>query len=181
MKAWLTGLIAVLVGNTWAATATDMDVCVSFGCAEQRQALLTADDWARLRTLFDGVADAATERTAVARAIALFEARIGQQTETWQDKAKNWQRAGEPGELDCIAESTNTDRYLKALTEAGLLRWHHVVDRERRGLFFVHWTAVLQQQDDGRHWAVDSWFRDNGEPPVILPLADWHAYKEPGE
>lgn len=153
--------------------------CTDFGCRNQQRVTLDDPSWQRVARLFDGVDSAAAERSAIAQAIALLEADVGLRTGTWRDKAYNWQRAGEPGELDCIAESNNTDRYLKTLEQAGLLHWHHTLAREMRGLFFVHWTAVIEDKANGSRWAVDSWFRDNGQPPVIIPLAQWYHYSGP--
>jgi len=153
--------------------------CVDFGCRTVRSVTLSPAEWQAVRRLFQAPATPAAERAAVARAVALLEVDTGRRTDTWRDRAYNWQRAGEPGELDCIAESTNTDGYLRALQRDGLLRWHRVGPRVKRGLFFVHWTAVLEQRDDHSRWAVDSWFRDNGRPPVIIPLAQWYHYRGP--
>lgn len=156
-----------------------VSVCTSFSCDTRQSVSLGANTWHELSALFQSVPDAAAERAAISKAIALLERTAGQQTATQHDKAYNWQRAGEPGELDCIAESNNTHTYLVTLENAGLLYWHRTQPRAMRGLFFVHWTAVLQDTAEGQYWAIDSWFRDNGQPPVILPLADWQAYKEP--
>lgn len=116
---------------------------------------------------------------AVGMAIALLETQVGRQTGTWQDVGENWRRAGEPGELDCIAESRNTNDYLAILEQAKLLQWHILKPRTRRGWFFVHWTAVIEEKTDHSQWAVDSWFRDNGQAPVIIPLQQWFDDQEP--
>jgi hypothetical protein len=39
----------------------------------------------------------------------------------------------------------------------------------------IHTTAVLVELQDGREWAIDSWVRNNGEPPDVLPLKTWYA------
>lgn len=164
-----------------ADAAPEVDACVAFGCQQRAQVRLDAVGWRAIAELFRGVDSAPAERAAVARAIARFETEVGRQTDTRHDLAKNWRRAGEPGELDCIAESTNTDQYLQLLADAGLLRFHRVAERQMRGVLLVHWTAVLEETAGGEAWAVDSWFRDNGEPPVILPLARWYDYGGPEE
>lgn len=167
---------------TWAegtAAAPTVTACVDFGCKHRQDVTLDDGDWRAIARLFRSVDSPAAERDAVARAIARLETDVGKHTPTGQDLAENWQRAGEPGELDCIAESRNTTGYLQLLQGAGLLRFHRIRDRVMRGIFFVHWTAVLEEIDNGSRWAVDSWFRDNGRPPVILPLAQWYHYSGP--
>lgn len=171
-------LLSVLA--TPAHAAPLLQPCVDFGCESRERVALTPADWHLVERLFADTDSPQTERAAIARAVALFEDHVGRRTDTWQDLAYNWQRSGEPGELDCIAESTNTSHYLAVVAQAGLLRWHRVLPRVRRGLFFnPHWTAVIEDRSDGSRWAVDSWLRDNGEPAVVMPLQDWYSYKEP--
>lgn len=161
--------------------ATSIEVCTSFGCAARQPATFTQDHWEKIAGLFGHAQTAADERVAISRAIGLMEDIVGRQTGTDRDKAENWQRAGEPGELDCIAESSNTERYLQLLAERRLLRWHDVAPRQQRGLILTHWTAVITDRTDQRRWAVDSWFRDNALPAVVIPIEDWRAYREPDE
>jgi hypothetical protein len=42
-------------------------------------------------------------------------------------------------------------------------------------VFPAHWSAVIEEKRGGAvsQFVVDSWFVDNGQPAVILPLADW--------
>jgi hypothetical protein len=41
--------------------------------------------------------------------------------------------------------------------------------------FPVHYSAVIEELADGEaaRFVVDSWFVDNGQPAVILPLDEW--------
>ena len=176
------GMFAVpAASNAQAApTPPPLQVCVDFGCKTQQTVTLSSGDWTQLRQLLATATSAASERADIGRAIALLEDKVGRVTGTWQDLGENWRRAGEPGELDCIAESRNTTTYLHAMEADGMLRWHRTQPRKQRGFIFtVHWTAVLQQISDGSLWSVDSWFRDNGQPPVIQTLQDWYHHKEP--
>jgi hypothetical protein len=76
--------------------------------------------------------------------------------------------------MDCIDESTNTYQYLSALQELDLMKWHHVDLKQRRIVWFAtHWTATIREIDSNQRFAVDSWYRDNGELPYIQPIADW--------
>ncbi len=78
--------------------------------------------------------------------------------------------------MDCVDESTNTTTYLWMLWHAGLLRHHEVGAPAWRARFFTigqHRTATIRERASGRVWAVDSWVRDNGERPDVLPLEAW--------
>ncbi len=93
---------------------------------------------------------------------------------TEKDKAGNYHEKEPLYQLDCIDESTNTMQYLNALEQKGWLHWHRVGGKQRRIRFiWAHWTAVIEQLDNGEKYAVDSWYRDNGEPPYVQRLTEW--------
>jgi hypothetical protein len=83
-----------------------------------------------------------------------------------------------PARMDCIDHSTTTTRLLqiaenRAATCAGIAFWSR-----SRGIlpaFPVHWSAVIEEKGEGEaaRFVVDSWFVDNGQPAVILPLDEW--------
>lgn len=151
--------------------------CTSYHCKSGRQVQLSEPQWQAVRRLLGNAASPAEERRRLRRAIALLEQQTGIITGTWRDLAGNVAGAGQPGQLDCIAESKNTTTYLQLLSNAGLLKWHVAEAREVRHplIFNVHWTAVIRDTRSDRRYAVDTWFRDNGEPPYIQPLEDWKS------
>ncbi len=153
--------------------------CTDYHCDEGRSVQLSEAQWQSVRDLFSDVSSAVGERQQLRRAIARLEQTIGAITGTWRDLAENVAGAGEPGQLDCIAESKNTTTYLQLLHDDGLLRWHGVEARAMRHplIFNVHWAAVIRDTQTGQRYAVDSWFLDNGQPPYIQPLNDWQAGK----
>ena len=61
------------------------------------------------------------------------------------------------------------------LLEAGALRHHRVLDIARRTSWVImqHFTAVIEDTESGRRYAVDTWFRDHGEPPVVMDMEHW--------
>lgn len=144
---------------------------------------LTAGQWQSIRNLFTVHISPANERENIRQAIALLENMVGAITGTWRDLAGNAAGAGQPGQLDCISESKNTSTYLKLLFNDGLLKWHKVEKRQVRHplIFNTHWTAVIADRSSGERFAVDSWFRDNGEPPDLQPLSDWLKGRKVGE
>jgi hypothetical protein len=155
-------------------------VCTDYHCDVGETVALTDRQWQTLRDLFAADASPAEEREGIRRAIALFETHVGAITGTWRDLAGNVAGAGQPGQLDCIAESKNTTTYLKLLFDAGLLKYHEVEPRQVRHplIFNVHWAAVIRERGSGARFAVDSWFLDNGHPSEIVPLDVWlHGYE----
>jgi hypothetical protein len=118
------------------------------------------------------------ERAAIAEAIAIMEAIVGEHTGTGQDRGGNIEGFGRPRQMDCIDESTNTHTYLYMLASAGYLRHHRLIDRVTRFGLFVgmpHTTAVIQDLGTGTRYAIDSWFYDNGQPPPVIELSEWKS------
>lgn len=155
--------------------------CTNYGCQRQAQVAPSPDQWLRLRQLFaEAPASAEQERQSIGEAIAWLETWVGGITGTAVDRPGN-DGTGEPGQLDCIAESRNTTAYLQLLAQQGWLRWHRVAERAKRSplIFDVHWSAVIQEQATGQSFVVDSWFLANGEPPLIQPLRDWKLKRRP--
>ena len=160
-------------------------VCFDHSCTSIVTNSLSQDEW-RLATahLQTPVLSAGDERLAIARSIAVFEDIVGRHTGTYRDKGRNLPGFGQPGQLDCIDESTNTTTYLRLLERGGLLRHHRVLERSTRFGLFVgmpHTTAVIEETASGDRYAVDSWFLDNGQPPYIARLEVWKAGGAPDD
>jgi hypothetical protein len=103
----------------------------------------------------------------------------GELSGAYLDKAGNYPGSDIFGQMDCIDESTNTFQYLRALEDLELLKWHRVDLKDRRIVWFLtHWTATIVEIDSNERFAVDSWYRDNGELPYIQPLKDWQRKRE---
>ena len=154
-------------------------VCFHHGCESVSRVALSDEHWqAVARHLAVRAESAAAERQQIRRAIAEMERVIGRLAGTSGDRAGDI--AGittlQP-QMDCVDESANTTAYLSLFEQAGLLHWHIVEPRERRGyLFFGGWphlTAMIREKETGQRWAVDSWFRDNGELPDVMELGIW--------
>jgi hypothetical protein len=160
-------------------------VCFDHSCTTVVTDSLTQNEWeTATQALRKPAATAAEERLAISRAIAVFEDIVGRHTGTYRDKGRNLRGFGQPGQLDCIDESTNTTTYLRLLEHGGLLHHHRVLERSTRFGLFVgmpHTTAVIEDTGTGDRYAVDSWFRDNGQPPYIARLDIWKAGGEPPE
>ena len=48
----------------------------------------------------------------------------------------------------------------------------------RRILIFDHWSALIEEKSTAQRYVVDSWFRDNGQPAVIMSLGNWMNWKD---
>ncbi len=163
-----------------AAAAPDFVHCYDFGCKKTVEISYSDQHWQRVRALFEQRAlDRAQEKQAIRQAVALMERISGELAGTDGDKGGNYPGADLPGQMDCIDESTNTFQYLLALEDMGLLEWHRVDLKQRRIVWFLtHWTATITEIGSERRFAVDSWYRDNGELPYIQPLEDWQKKRD---
>ncbi len=173
-------LILLLSLSAPALAAPYFVQCFDFGCKTTQQIEFAPEQWDEVRAVFEsGVVDNTTEKQAIRRAVALMERISGELSGTYLDKGGNWPGEDIPRQMDCIDESTNTYQYLSALQELDLLRWHHVDLKQRRMVWFaVHWTASIREIDSGEQFAVDSWYRDNGELPYLQPISDWRRKRD---
>ena len=154
--------------------------CYDFGCKSWMELHYGDEQWRTIRAIMQrGNIDAGAEKQAIRRAVAAMERFSGAIAGTDLDKAGNYPGSDLPGQMDCIDESTNTFQYLSALDELGLLKYHRVDIKQRRMVWFItHWTATISELDGGRRFAVDSWYRDNGELPYIQPIEDWQRKRD---
>lgn len=155
----------------------DFSFCWGGTCAEVSRVSLAEEEWQQVRELFTPPPpDAESERAVLRQAIGLLERLVGPKTGTAGDRAGTFGNSAWPGQLDCNDEATNTTTYLRMMLSDGLIRFHAVLDTTTRGGFLIfgrHSSAVIVERASTRKFAVDSWFYDNGQPAVILPLEVW--------
>jgi hypothetical protein len=158
-------------------------VCHNHTCQEVITLSINRTEWREISSpLQPSLATASDERAAIATTVANMETVVGKLAGTHTDKGGNLKGFGQPGQMDCIDESTNTTSYLNMLVEDGLLQHHSVADRSTRfGIIagLPHTTAVIQENISGQLFAVDSWFFDNGKPPAIIEIQQWKAGWDP--
>ena len=154
---------------------TDFVHCYDFGCKSRQAIDYSPQQWADIRAIFSvKPLDTADEKQAIRKAVALMEHFSGDIVGTALDKGGNYPGYDIEKQQDCIDESTNTYQYLKALENLDLLKWHQVTPKKRRIVWFAtHWTATIAEYKTNQRFAVDSWYRDNGQPPYIQKLEDW--------
>jgi hypothetical protein len=160
-------------------------VCFNHSCQIVESHSITRQEWQRFVAPLETPGESAEkERDAVARAIAIMEEIVGPKIGREQDLGRNLRGFGKAGQMDCVDESTNTTTYLYMLEQAGYLKWHTLVDSSTRYGIFVgmpHTTAVIEDINTHTHYAVDSWFFDNGMPPAIIKLSAWKKGWDPGD
>ena len=173
-------IVLMLLSAPALAAAPYFVQCYDFGCKSTQELHFQASHWDQIRSIFDhGIDNSESERQAIRRAVALMERISGEMSGTHLDKAGNWPGYDLPRQMDCIDESTNTYQYLNALQQLDLLRWHEVDLKQRRIVWFAtHWTATISEIGSDEVYAVDSWYRDNGEMPYIQPIADWRRKRD---
>lgn len=177
MKAW-PALAAMLIALPAAADEVAL-VCYNYGCASQDLVVFTEERLAWAKGVLAAAATATAEREYLALVVGQLYAWAGEQTPISADRGGNYADEGRGGSMDCIDHSTTTTRFLRLLEGRGMLRFHRVLEpavRHRLAFFGQHFTAVIEEIKDvegERRFAVDSWFVDNGQPPVILPLEEW--------
>lgn len=170
-----------LAWSYYAHPSITVEVCYDFGCKSRQEVSLQTGEWASVRALFNA-SNADMEREQIKLAVARMETLVGQYTPTYLDIGGNLplpngddQFKKPPGQLDCIDESINTKGYLELFEKSGLLKFHTVTKRVyRRSFLTQHWAVQLQEINTDRLFVVDSWFENNGEPPVVVSSETWH-------
>jgi hypothetical protein len=173
---WRFALVLALVA-TMAQADELVKVCYNYGCYTE-DLVLFADsrlDWAR--QLLAAATTPQREREFVSLAIGQFYTWAAEQTPIGADRGGNYADEGRPGSMDCIDHSTTTDRFLRLFASHGWLRFHRVgeIVVRHRWIFSQHFSALIEERAGGARFVVDSWFLDNGEPAVVLPLEDWES------
>ena len=181
MRWWLVTLFLA-----WAlpAGADEMlRVCYNYGCLVEADIRYSEGQLGDLRRQLAAAVDAETERKMLAEVIGQLYGWAGEQSPIANDRAGNYDDGLVSGRMDCIDHSTSTTRLLQLLAARGYMRWHRVGEPAVRHFALVipaHWSAVIEEvtaevTEAGapRRFVVDSWFVDNGQPAVILPLEEW--------
>jgi hypothetical protein len=176
LRRWLAMLLLIAAGN--APAEESVNICYGYGCLAEAEVVYSAKELREIDQMLSVAVDAENEREILSRAIGRMYAIGGEQSDIRNDKGGNYADANTPGRMDCIDHSTSTTRLLQLLEARGDLRWHRVLDADVRyfALFFpAHYSAVIEEKTDGEaaRFVVDSWFVDNGQPAVILPLDEW--------
>lgn len=168
--------------ETDAPRGNTVTVCSAHGCRHKSTFTFKSRDLAKIReimTAAGGNSDSAGERRAVRKAIAWIEDRVGKETGTSADRAGlDFLGGGDPTQMDCVDEATNTTSYLSVLAANGLLRYHEVLEPMAKDVPLFQWThyfAVIRDKTTGQRWAVDSFMASNGREPMIVEAEKWYV------
>ncbi|PZO88917.1 MAG: hypothetical protein DI626_00515 [Micavibrio aeruginosavorus] len=165
--------------NNLPASVEAFHICHGYSCTHKSAAGFTAQEWAEINKIFNAkpAKDAAAERSKIGQAIALMERYSGIKTGTDEDNGEAVGFKTSDKQMDCIDETVNTTQYVGLLQNAGFLKFHEKTEPTHRGYIingtWPHNTAVIREKENGALWAVDSFYRANGEEPYIVPRADW--------
>lgn len=164
-----------LPGAAHAAGDVEIEVCFNHGCQNTQTAGFTGSQVESLRQRLEKADDARAERELLSRAIAGMYRRAGEHSPILVDRAGDFLDDGVYGRMDCIDHANTTTHMLDALQRAGALRHHRVVAiaRRRNRLIMQHFSAAIEDIEDGRPYAVDTWFRDHAEPAVVMDMQRW--------
>jgi len=160
-----------------APTKDALPHCFGYGCRYQTSVTLSDNEWKNIvKPLKRKAKTPIIERQKIAQTLARFERVVGAKTGSNQDVAGTFQKTGD-FQLDCADESVDMSLYLKLLDDNHLLKYHHVDIPKIRGFgdggYWLHQTAVIEETQTGEKFAVDAWWKDNGQEPYIIPLEDW--------
>ncbi len=159
----------------------DVIVCSGYNCNFKKQIKFEAEDVEYIRSIFvkRDSRSPYEERQMIASAIATMETITGEIVGTKNDKGGVLENEyiGDKTKQDCVDESATTTSYLNFLIEHELIFLHEIVVPQSRGALidgrWPHFSAVIRDKKTKKQYVVDSWFRDNGKPPVIMELQDW--------
>ena len=161
-----------------------VSVCSAYGCQKTTRVILTSKDVAAIAEVMRKTKKADTpheERRAVAYAVSWLEIEVGKRIGTSNDRAgMDYNGSGDPAQMDCVDEATNTTSYLMFMYERGLIKKHTISIPISKGRIWrgvknwPHWTAILKENDTGIRYAVDSWPYKNGVNPAVVKLDEWY-------
>lgn len=162
-------------------------LCHGYSCTHKSKAGFNDAEWSKINSIFKSrpAKNAVDERKKIGLALAQMEKISGAKTGTDDDDKEAVGIKRNKFQLDCIDETINTTHYIGFMQEAGLLQFHEITEPTHRGYIldgtWPHNTAVIVEKENGALWAMDTFYRANGEEPYIVPRADWLAgWKPPG-
>ena len=154
-------------------------ICFNWSCARTQTMTFTAEELSGVVRQM-AVCPGRTKRDRLQRLrIAMWQLELlaqKYQPALGNDRSVNTQEAGVDGRMDCVDNASNTTTYLHILEDLGTLPgWIVSSPRVRMtsSINRVHWTAVVVDETTEERWSVDSWYRENGHLPFVVPLDDW--------
>lgn len=193
---WLAACLAALL-LMFAVSASGgeaVSVCYNYGCLSEDDVLYSDAQLRRVQELLGDGFDAVHERALLGVTVGWMLGWAGLQTPISADRGGNFADDDVYGRMDCIDHSTTTTRLLQLIERRGWLRFHRVLAPALRTNFFIfdHYSAQIEEVEKVEYaeksvpaderpgrYVVDSWFVDNGQPAVVMPLENWLAGEGP--
>jgi len=158
----------------------DLTVCSGYNCNFITNIKFTDQDIEEIANLFVNKGrNAEQERRMISKAIGKIEQITGLIVGTDIDNGgvlEN-EHIGDITRQDCVDESATTTNYLKYLVNLELIYYHDIQIPQSRGALidgrWPHFSAVIKDKTTDEQFVVDSWYMDNGQPAVVMPLKKW--------
>lgn len=173
--AWLLGFLAGTAGAQEQAL-----LCYNYGCHTQEAVSYGPMQLEPARVALLTALDPEAERETLAVEVGRLYRWAGRSTPIHADRAGDLADEEVEGRMDCIDHATSTTELLRMIERRGWLRFHRVLDPVRRTrLIFQHFSAVVEELGEDApearppRYVIDSWFVEQGEPAVVLPLEEW--------
>lgn len=181
----LGGVLLLLSLQAWAEER--IAVCFNYACSAQAEVVYSDQQLRRVGRALAQAKDPAAEREALSVTIGRLLKWAGRQSPISVDKGGNIADDEVSGKMDCVDHSTTTTRLLQMMEAHNWLQFHHTLEpvARRHFVFFEHLSAQIEVgspagvDEQGERFVVDSWFVDNGQPAVVMPLASWLAGEGP--
>lgn len=153
--------------------------CSAYGCRTQKGMTISADTLLGLRALYENkVRDGVSERAFFAEAIAVLEKATSEAAGVKDDRVSiDFSGAGDPGQLDCVDEATNSTSFLLILGTYGMVRFHRIRKPLWKGgvLRWTHYMAIVVDTKTGVDYAIDSGVTKTGGKPLIVEEATFYV------
>ena len=152
-------------------------VCSEHSCLKEHTIGFDYIEWKKIVAAMKPPApNAEVERVQLMQVIGIIEKIVGKKTGTSKDAPMTLYSGPRKGQMDCFDEAINTYRYVQMLIDQGLVKFHHLDGRLRRGFFVNGWphtASVLVDSKTKTRYVIDSWFLSNAKPAFIVPVKEW--------
>ena len=182
---------------TFAADAVEYTLCYGWGCKETIVHRLDTRDLNKISQKIAACSTSAeNELLAIRNAVEDMEKRILKDIPVLAgDIAGNILDKENPGRLDCVDSSSNTNTLLRVLQANQKFQYWKVYRPQRDDWFKPHWSAAVVTEDaqflekyrpltrmgNKRRtvWVVDSWVVTFAHKPFLFETGDWKYKLDP--
>lgn len=152
---------------------TRATICSAYGCKTQQKFIFTDRFMEAMKKLYAdlGVSDGFSERQFFKKAIAAMEKESMISLGLSGDRPSiDLFGNGDPGQLDCVDEATNSTSFLLILNDAGLVRYHRILGPIWKGGLtrWTHYAALIEDRKTKVQYAIDSGVTKQGGEPYII-------------